>query len=143
MALYDHILQISQIPTLVVGFHDRGLFEQIRVRDMRGEINEWESNNAKELQQLASLLHELVEFSGTSRTMIEICRSESGPLEIRRLADKGVEVLPAQLKARWIGGPVGDEEASLQGRDSSSSVELLGDDAFWCAGSDIRGRERD
>jgi len=65
-------LWISQIPTLIVGFHDRGLFEDIRVQDMRTEIKEWEAENAENLRKLASLLHELVEFARTSRTNLEI-----------------------------------------------------------------------
>lgn len=120
-------LWISQIPTLIVGFHDRGLFEDIRVQDMREEIKEWEADNAESLQQLASLLHELVELAGTSRTKLEICRSESGPLEIRRLADEDLEALPSELRARWVGEPKGDEEASPQ-RDTDPDAESdLGD----------------
>jgi len=67
---------------LFVGFHDRGLFEDIRVQDMREEVAQWEEDNEENLPQFASLLHELVEFAGTSRTNLKICRSETGPPEM-------------------------------------------------------------
>lgn len=124
-------LWISQTPTLVVGFHDRGLFEDIRVQDVRQKINEWEADNAEELGQLASLLRELVELARASKTNLELCRSESGPLEIRRLADEGLEALPPDLKARWVGEPEGNEEASPQDRDALSSEEGFSEEVSW------------
>ncbi|KIX03283.1 uncharacterized protein Z518_06835 [Rhinocladiella mackenziei CBS 650.93] len=96
-------LWVSQIPTLIVGFHERGLFKDIRIQDMREEVSQWEDDNSQQLRQLASLLHEILEFSRTSVTSLELCRSESGPLQIRRLADEGLDVLPEDWKSKWIG----------------------------------------
>ncbi|RMZ91686.1 hypothetical protein DV736_g1111, partial [Chaetothyriales sp. CBS 134916] len=98
-------LWVSQIPTLVVAYHDRGLFEDIRIQDMRKDVEKWERENAENLGRLASLLHELAEIARSSRTGLEICRSESGPLEIRRLANDGVEALPSQLRDMWVREP--------------------------------------
>jgi hypothetical protein len=70
---------------------------------MREEVAEWELQNEESLQQLASILHELIEFAATSKTGVEICRSEAGPLQIRRLAGDPPGVLPPKLKARWKG----------------------------------------
>ncbi|KAN0085300.1 hypothetical protein V8E54_001767 [Elaphomyces granulatus] len=95
-------LWVSQIPTLIVGYHNHGLFEDIRVQSVRGDILQWERDNERSLRKLASLLHELTEYAGTSKTNLEICRSGNGPLEIRRAAG-GLEALPSELKVKWIG----------------------------------------
>jgi hypothetical protein len=84
---------------LAVVHHDRGLFHGIRVIDMRKEIASWEVYNASSTRSLSHLLHELVELATTSRTNLELCRSDSGPLGTRRAADDGIEVLPPDLKA--------------------------------------------
>jgi len=59
---------------------------RIFVSRYRKEIEEWEVDNAENLRQLASLLHDWFHVARTSRTHLEICRSKSGALEIRRLA---------------------------------------------------------
>lgn len=122
-------LWVSQIPTLIVGFHDRGLFDDIRVQDMRKEIEKWEKENEESIRQLVSLLHDLIEFAAMSRTNLEICRSETGPLQIRRLAGEGLGILPSKLKARWIGDEEGGEEAGPEEGDSPRS-ERNTDDGF-------------
>ena len=131
-------LWISQIPTLIVGFHDRGLFEDVRIKDMRTEIKEWEAENAENLCTLASLLHELIECARTSRTNLEICRRGSGTLEIRRLADDGLEALPSELKARWIGKPEDSERTSREDGDPSNSDDGSGAHVVLGVAADIR-----
>jgi len=135
-------LYMSQIPTLLVGFHDRGLFEDIRVMDMRQTIREWEESNAERLHQLASLLHDIIEFARTSQTNLEICRSGSGPLEIRRLADKGLDALPPELKARWAADPE-VQTSSPQDEDPDSDKDAHND--LWDSDSGVYddGRESD
>ncbi|RMD40199.1 hypothetical protein DV735_g4934, partial [Chaetothyriales sp. CBS 134920] len=97
-------LWVSQISRLVLAYHDQGLFdENISIRDMGPDITEWEAKNAAELSGLASLLNELVQISRDSETSLEICRSGTGPLEIRRLAIDGVEAPPSRLREAWAG----------------------------------------
>ncbi|EXJ91782.1 hypothetical protein A1O3_00332 [Capronia epimyces CBS 606.96] len=127
-------LWMAQVPNLIVGYHDRGRFQDIRVQDMRPEIESWEVENAHHNRRLASLLQELVEMARNCRTNLEICRSESGPLEIRRLADNGVEVLPPHLQDWWLRGPEHDQEATPQ-EDSSNLDKLLGNHVRLGTGS--------
>ncbi|KAK5048891.1 hypothetical protein LTR84_005311 [Exophiala bonariae] len=136
-------LWISQIPTLIVGFHDRGLFEDIRIKDMRTEIREWEAENTENLCKLASLLYELVESARTSRTNLEICRRGSGPLEVRRLADEGFEALPPELKIRWVGEPEESEETSPEDGGSLNSEDGSGKHIASALAIDIRARGTD
>jgi len=99
-------------------------------------------DNAENLRQLASLLHELVSFARTSRTHLEICRSKSGALEIRRLADDGLEALPSQLKDRWVREAESHKEATPHG-DTLSFEKSFGDGVSWDAGPDGPDRQRD
>ena len=94
-------LWLSQIPTLVVGYHERGLFDDIRVRSMREEIVQWERDNEVQLRKLVSLLHELIDCARTSKTSLEVCRSESRPLEVRRLAGNGTRALSPETTIKW------------------------------------------
>ncbi|PYH77636.1 hypothetical protein BO82DRAFT_435737 [Aspergillus uvarum CBS 121591] len=72
-------LWVSQIPTLVMTYHDRGLFTDIRVQDMREQITQWERDKQELLGRLAWILHELV----------------------RRLIGDAPVALSPGLKARW------------------------------------------
>jgi hypothetical protein len=96
-------LWVSQIPTLVVGYHDRGLFKDIHIQHMRDEVLQWERDNELSLRKLVSLLRDLLEYARTSKTRLEICRSEGGPLEIRRLVGEPPKALPLQMILRWNG----------------------------------------
>ncbi|KAJ6024727.1 geranylgeranyl pyrophosphate synthetase [Penicillium herquei] len=96
-------LWVSQIPTLVVAYHERGLFKDIRVQDMRDEIMRWERDNEEVLRRLAWLLNELLHYAKSSMTRLEVCRSGAGPIQIRRLAGEAPLALSPEMKARWTG----------------------------------------
>ena len=99
-------LWTSQTPTLIVGYHSRGLFEDIRVLKMEEQVKQWEKDNEDNLRCLAGILHELVEFSRTSRTNLEVCR-ESGPdrkLEVRRAGEGAPTAMCDELKVKWVTG---------------------------------------
>ncbi len=114
-------LWVSQIPTLIVGFHDRGLFEDIRLQDMKKELEEWQQNNEGNLRQLATLLLELVDFASSSTTKLEVCRSQAGPLEIRRLAGESAGAVPDELKAVWTVDRDNEEDDGGEGESSGVS----------------------
>lgn len=96
-------LWASQIPTLIVGFHNRGLFANIQTRDVRKEVQAWEQQNGQAHRKLLSILHRLIEIVTNHKEPLEVYRSESGPLQVRRLAPAGnaPRALPNELIARW------------------------------------------
>ncbi|KAK1753944.1 hypothetical protein QBC47DRAFT_385247 [Echria macrotheca] len=49
-------LWISQTPKLAVGYHYRGVFTDVNVRDVAGEMAKWEAANQTDLGRLAGLL---------------------------------------------------------------------------------------
>jgi hypothetical protein len=92
--------------------HDRGLFDGIRVKYMRNEIASWEVYMPA-VFAVCHLCCTSSELARTSRTNLEVCRSDLRPLGTRRAADNGIEVLPPNLKAMWVVDPRDNEETSL------------------------------
>ncbi|KAK2879299.1 hypothetical protein FQN49_000995, partial [Arthroderma sp. PD_2] len=97
-------LWVSQIPTLIAAFHDKGVFGDIRKQDVRKELAAWESDHENSLRQLATLLEILIDTAMESNTPLEVCRSATGPLEIRLVVGEDSATLPPKLKAIWAGG---------------------------------------
>lgn len=95
-------LWVSQIPTLVVAYHRRGLFEDIQIRDMREAVAQWERDKEEQLRKLTSLIHDLVEYARSSRTRLEVCRTHDGPCEIRRVAENAPEALSPEYRDAWL-----------------------------------------
>ncbi|TDZ16110.1 hypothetical protein Cob_v011022 [Colletotrichum orbiculare MAFF 240422] len=93
---------VSQIPNFVLAYHDHGVFNDIQVRDVSAEVRDWEKSMAKELSQLAALLHHII---GTARTRsekkLEICRQTLDQLEIRAQTPGLPSVLGPDLRSRW------------------------------------------
>ncbi|KAK4235396.1 hypothetical protein C8A03DRAFT_46466 [Achaetomium macrosporum] len=73
MAEVSPQLWISQTPRLVVGYHRRGLFDDVQLRDMARELAQWETRNQKHLSMLAGLLNKIinvVKSSGGDRSAL-------------------------------------------------------------------------
>ncbi|RAK75164.1 uncharacterized protein BO72DRAFT_498305 [Aspergillus fijiensis CBS 313.89] len=127
-------LWVSQIPTLVVAYHDWGLFTDIRVQDMREQITQWERDKQELLKRLAWVLHELVQYAKSSMTRLEVCRTDSGPLQIRRVIGDAPVALSPGLKARWTE----EDDLESSGDESFSSH----DDSFSGTHGDAHLSER-
>ncbi|PYH63991.1 geranylgeranyl pyrophosphate synthetase [Aspergillus vadensis CBS 113365] len=123
-------LWVSQIPTLIVAYHNRGLFDDIRVQDMRDEITRWEQENDKMLRRVASLLHELMHYAKSSKTRLEVCRSGAGPIQIRRVTGDSPMALAPETKAKWRGrdSPDGSNHTCILSRDNNYSTQLIESD---------------
>lgn len=128
-------LWVSQIPTLIVAYHNRGKFDDIQVKDVRAELKTWEKQNETDIRRLVSLLRELMDLvRGSASGKLEVFRTEDGPLQVRRLADPAIETLHPELLTQWIGcseketgfdatNPIADGD----GKDGST-VEVSDDD---------------
>lgn len=69
---------------------------------MRSTVAEWEDEHKEHIKKLAWLLHTLVDLARGSRTSLKVRQSEAGRLQIIRLADEPMCVLPPDLKTRWV-----------------------------------------
>jgi hypothetical protein len=95
-------LWVCQVPNLILAYHDRGIFSDIRKQDLRSEISKWEENKEEALSKLALLMQKIVAFAKVhSDVKLEIVRNEGADLEIREQADQGNDGLSQTSKARW------------------------------------------
>ncbi|KAE8355482.1 hypothetical protein BDV28DRAFT_128966 [Aspergillus coremiiformis] len=99
-------LWVSQIPNFILAFHYYGLFNDVRVQDVREDVARWETKNEDSLRQFAALLQSLVGFAmGRPDGRFEVIHEEGGNvLELRELDENMNSVLPASLKDRWCMG---------------------------------------
>ncbi|WEW56459.1 hypothetical protein PRK78_001903 [Emydomyces testavorans] len=138
-------LWVTQIPKLIVGFHDRGLFEgRIQVHDMKEKVAKWEKENEQISRKLASLLQDLIDVAKVSTTRLEVCRSASGCLQIREPEGEGPRALPHDMKEMWEGkhreNQLAQEDEIFE-EDAHSNLDEIYEEDFedntgWDSGED-------
>jgi hypothetical protein len=107
-------LWISQTPNLVVGYHRNGVFRDLRLRDMKQDIRDWELANQRALCNLASLMKKIttvVKQSGSSNAVVKY----DGGTKIRIISGEQKRALPDDLYLKWEG----------KGQDRSEDTQPL------------------
>jgi hypothetical protein len=96
-------LWIKQIPNFIVAYHDgNGLFEDIRVQDVKNDVQTWARNNRDGIRRFATLLNEIVDVAkSNTNKLLEVYCPGVDRLEIRNQHGDGVHALPADLAERW------------------------------------------
>ncbi|KAL8714539.1 MAG: hypothetical protein Q9220_001487 [cf. Caloplaca sp. 1 TL-2023] len=112
-------LWVAQIPNFILAYHQAGLFDDVRVQDVRQEIDDWEIENQETLCLFGALLRKIVALARSNKdTKLELRRLDQGGLELRKQADDtAMGTLPDALKERWISGPSGGSEKSINDSD--------------------------
>lgn len=107
-------LWLAQIPNFVIGFHKYGVFDDVRVEDVREEVRQWEKEQESNLQKLAGLLKMLIAFAqGQADGRFEVVyRGDS--LELREVGGVVNCCIPDEMKRRWTRG--GSDETGNDGR---------------------------
>jgi hypothetical protein len=103
MADIHPALWIKQISKFIVAYHDgHGLFQDIRVQDVKSDVQTWVQDNRDGIRRFATLLNEIVEVAKSNRNqLLEVYCSGTDRLEIRNQYGGGVHALPADLIGRW------------------------------------------
>lgn len=102
-------LWVKQIPNFIVAYHDgAGLFQDIRVQDVREEVRKWEKDNADAIGRLNVLLREIVAFAREENDLLEVYYSGVDGLGIRKQHGEGQPALPVDLRDEWAGEVGGD-----------------------------------
>ncbi|KAL3469204.1 hypothetical protein BJX99DRAFT_268459 [Aspergillus californicus] len=79
-------LWAAQVPNFVVGFHNKGVFDDVRVEDVRSNIQKWEEEQESSLQKLVALLKALIEFAqGQKEGRFEVVFNRGDELELREI----------------------------------------------------------
>lgn len=115
-------LWISQIPNFIIAYHKSGNFDDIRVQDMRPDIADWEKQNATLIRRFYSILRRLIQlFKESDSRKFEVRRIGTGHLKIWKQDEGRWSALPRDLRARWSGQSLSDNE------DSEDSVQASKD----------------
>ena len=96
-------LWINQVPNFIVAYHDRGIFKDVQIKDVRAGVEDWEDDNQETLERLKEVL-----------TLLDVLADKkvNWRIEIRRVAKgnlavwsdtSGNDVLPPELRAKWLG----------------------------------------
>lgn len=96
-------LWIKQIPNFIVAYHDgAGLFEDIRVQDVKSEVQAWEKDNADGIRRFAALVKLILQVANDNKqTLLEVYCPGPDSLEIRKQHGDGMRTLPLYLSDRW------------------------------------------
>ncbi|KAJ5771639.1 hypothetical protein N7520_002168 [Penicillium odoratum] len=96
-------LWIRQIPNFVLAYHKSGKFDDIRVQDVREEMERWEECQQPGLQKFATLLEMVISFArSTEDGKLEIEHEEEGKdLNLRIPGGIFGSVLPPALADMW------------------------------------------
>lgn len=102
MAEVTSQLWIGQTPNLAIGYHRKGIFDDIRVRDMEDDIYRWEVANREVLSSLASLVRKivaLVKDSGHRNAILKY----NGHEKLSIIRTEQERMLPKDLYSKWEG----------------------------------------
>lgn len=96
-------LWLARIPNFILAHHTRGTFNNIEIADVREDVQDWEKSHQQDLSRLSTLLHRIIATALEKEgTLLEIVKSQGGPLEIRkRLPDVGI-AFSDQVKDKWL-----------------------------------------
>jgi hypothetical protein len=96
-------LWIKQVSNFIVAYHDgRGLFEDIRVQNVKNDVQAWAADNRDGIRRFATLLDMIVGIARSNASkLLEVYCPGMDRLEIRNQYGDGVHALPADLVDRW------------------------------------------
>lgn len=113
-------LWIRQIENFILAFHERGLFKDIRVQNVRDKFGIWEKEHQALLERLMALLHCIMK-KARQRGRFEIVFAGVGSLEVRQTLSDAGEPLSRGVKQRWAGWLRDGDEA---GEAGNGGIEL-------------------
>jgi hypothetical protein len=127
IAEYLPRLWLCQIPNFITGLHERGLFTEISIHDIRLDLARWESEQQENLGRFAALLRKIITIAHAHKDgKLEINYEEGGTvLEIREQTPGIPSSLPPDTERRWkdwlaeVRGTAEEEDDSDGGRFSA------------------------
>jgi len=118
-------LWVNQTPNFIIGYHNRGIFNDIRKQDVRPEVQRWESDMQPLLQRFHALLKRIIgmarEYEGRK---LQVARDGAGDVQIHMHFDQEWTALPADLKLKWMTWE-GDDDNRLGVADIEQNAEYV------------------
>ncbi|KAL2826645.1 hypothetical protein BDW59DRAFT_62783 [Aspergillus cavernicola] len=130
-------LWAAQVPNFVVGFHTSGVFDDVRVEDVREEIRNWEEEHEGHLRKLAGLLKTLIAFAhGQLEGRFEIVFEGGDQLELREVGGVVNCCISDSMMKRCAesgldGETIGGGELDQQEEDGREEEEDEGRSGGW------------
>ena len=90
----------NQTPNFIIAYHDRGVFNNVQVKNVTPSVEDWENDNYEVLGRLREALTTIDVLAEKQR--VEVRRVAEGNLAIWTDTSNGA-VLPSDLKAKWLG----------------------------------------
>lgn len=129
------LLWIKQIPNFIIAYHDgNGLFHNIKVQDVKKDVQAWEANNEDAIRRFSILLNKIIKIAKSdTRGLLDAYFSGSGGLEIRSQHGEGTHALPVDLMNKWADdGPQFGSTGCGASQDEDCKYEFdLGSDLDW------------
>jgi len=130
----------SQTPNFVLAFHDRGLFADVQVKDVRAEIKKWEAGHARELAQLVALLRNLARVvDARPGKKVEIRATGNTALEVREQLGNAGKAFSAGVRERWEAWLLGARDGVAAGEKKDGALEIAADEG---SAADIKEKSR-
>ncbi|KNG51925.1 geranylgeranyl pyrophosphate synthetase [Stemphylium lycopersici] len=98
-------LWLKQIPNFIVAYHDgAGLFQDIRVQDVKDGVRGWTKDNVDGIRRFAELLNKIMGVAKNSQeSVLDVYCPGADRLEIREPCGIAPSALPTELKSCWKG----------------------------------------
>lgn len=95
-------LWITQVPNFILGFHERGKFTDVQVKNVSNEVETWAEKNRASLKRFAAVLLKILDFARQmSQGRLELTYSGSGSLTAREVGGNVGWSLSPELKMEW------------------------------------------
>lgn len=112
-------LWAAGINNFVVAFHNRNVFDDIRIMQVGDMVEQWEADNQQTLAELAALIHHVKALARDRPDgKLELCHSEAGILEIREQLPDAGDALSATTRDLWL-------DSALQWDEDADGVEIV------------------
>ncbi|KAH7141427.1 hypothetical protein B0J13DRAFT_59208 [Dactylonectria estremocensis] len=96
-----HRLWVCQIERFILAYHEKSVFNDIRIKDVKARVKDWETVNQPCLKSLAALLHLIIDRARNSVDgKLEIV-SSAKDLQIRKQASGAGDTLSTSVRAEW------------------------------------------
>ncbi|KAK4983643.1 hypothetical protein LTR50_007100 [Elasticomyces elasticus] len=95
-------LWLNQTSKFLIAYHQFGLFDKPKVKDIGQEVIQWENGNSALLARLHALIKRIVDvIRDSDQQQFEISWDGQGPLRVTTHIGEGWRVLPSDLLHLW------------------------------------------
>ncbi|OCL14802.1 geranylgeranyl pyrophosphate synthetase, partial [Glonium stellatum] len=116
---------VAQIPNFILAFHEAGMFNDITVRYIRDDVKKWQQENQKDIKCLNWLVRKIIAIAKARKDgKLEVRYKGLEALELREQDTDEHNVLPPDLKLRWMENDPSDDVNPRHNAKSTGGVSL-------------------